>query len=164
MFKELLLVLVGGLCAAFGGFLATWYLAKNSRRIKREEVIGEKQVEVYQKAASIASNLQYRLLQGQKFQDIYKFVGANHNWFWENRPLLPKDYQNGWCTIKAHLMTAMQMDESVRGGTSLRKMEEDFLQLRNKLQNLVKQMEKEVLAELGCTPIEILDLENRDCV
>jgi hypothetical protein len=32
--KELLLVLVGGICSALGGFLAVWYRAKKASKIK----------------------------------------------------------------------------------------------------------------------------------
>ena len=57
MLKEILLVLAGAISAIFGGFLATWYQAKKARKIRREEVIGEKQVEVYQQAAMRISTL-----------------------------------------------------------------------------------------------------------
>ena len=55
--KEILFVLTGAISAILGGFLATWYETKKARKIRREEVIGEKQVEAYQQAARVASSL-----------------------------------------------------------------------------------------------------------
>ena len=53
-YKDLLLVLMGGLCATFGGLISTWYQARKARKIKREETIGQQQVEAYKKALRLA--------------------------------------------------------------------------------------------------------------
>ena len=63
-YKDLLLVLVGGFCAAFGGFVSMWYRAKKARKIKREETIGQQQVEVFKKALRLSNNLSSLLIQG----------------------------------------------------------------------------------------------------
>ena len=157
MFKELLLVLVGGLCAAFGGFFATWYLAKNSRRIRREEIIGEKQVEVYQKAARLSSQIQSLLIQGT-LEDARKFVQENSEWFCDNRLFLPQGFQDKWISIKSNLNKAVRLekkqgeevDEKKRGNQI-----DKLGDLESFIRELAQAAEKVVLEELDLRPIEI---------
>ena len=51
--KEIILVLVGGVCSALGGMIAIWYQAKKARKIRMEEVRGEQQLEACKKALSL---------------------------------------------------------------------------------------------------------------
>ena len=157
MFKELLLVLVGGLCAAFGGFFATWYLAKNSRRIRREEVIGEKQVEVYQKGARLSSQIQSLLIQGT-LEDARKFVQENNDWFWDNRLFLPQGFQDKWISIKSNLNKAVRLEKKQGEEADEKKREnqiKELEELESFIQELAQDAEKIVLSELGLRPIEI---------
>ena len=157
VFKQVLLVLTGAISAILGGFLATWYQTKKARKIRREEVIGERQVEVYQQAARVASSLQSVLMQGT-LEDAVRYVNEQGDWFWKNRLFLPQGFQNKWISLKSNLRRAVHMekaqatqkDENERG-----KQIDTLGELESFLDQLAEEAEKEILGELGLSPIEI---------
>lgn len=155
--KDILLVLVGAICAALGGLIATWYQSKTARKIRREEVIGEKQVEAFQKAARLASQIQSLLIQGT-LDDTIRFIQENGDWFWENRLFLPQGFQNKWCSIKGHLLNAKLLEESQkqkRNEAERSRKIDELVKLISFIRQLAKDAEREVLKELGTSPIEI---------
>jgi len=157
MLKEILLVLVGGVCAAFGGFVSMWYQAKKARKIRREEVIGEKQVEVYQQAAGVASNVQSRLMQ-DTLEGTLQYVQLQGEWFWKNRLLLPQGFQNKWISLKSNLRKAVRMEKAQEKQKDEDKREEQIntlVELQSFLDQLAEEAEKEILKELGLSLIEI---------
>jgi len=157
MLKEILLVLVGGACAAFGGFVSMWYHAKKARKIRREEVIGEKQVEVYQQAAGVASNVQSKLIQ-DTLEGTLQYVQLQGEWFWKNRLLLPQGFQNKWISLKSNLRKAVRMEKGQEKQKDEDKREEQIntlVELQSFLDQLAGEAEKEILKELGLSLIEI---------
>lgn len=111
-YKDLLLVLVGGFCAAFGGFVSTWYRAKNARKIKMEETIGQQQVEVFKKALRLANNSSSILVQGIE-DDILKYISEHNEWVIENEILLPPKFAQYWHSIRANVKSIKRKQQSV---------------------------------------------------
>ncbi len=109
--KELLLVLVGGVCSAFGGFLATWYRAKNAAKIKLQETIGERKVAAYGKGLELIGQLQSILIQGVA-EDALNFLYENGNWFANNLILLPHTFVENWRSIRLNLKSAIRLRET----------------------------------------------------
>jgi hypothetical protein len=157
MWKDMLLVLVGGLCASLGGFASTWYQAKIARKVRREETIGERQVDAYQKAARVASGVQSVLMQGT-LEDTLRFVNEQGDWFWENRVFLPQGFQNKWISVKSNLSRARLREKALETEPDEEKRNkqiEDLDQLESFIRQLAEEAEKEILGELGLSPIEI---------
>ncbi len=155
--KDIILVLVGAICATLGGLISTWYQAKITRKIRREEIIGEIQVEAYQKAARVASQMQSILLQST-LENARRFVQENGNWFWEKRLFLPQGFQNKWCSIKAHLSNAGLLEEEIKHKANDKEREKpikDLVNLKSSISRLAQDAEKEILEELGISPIQI---------
>lgn len=110
--KELLLVLVGGVCSAFGGFLATWYRAKKAGKIKFRETIEERKVAAYGKGLDLIRQLQSVILQRTQ-EEAFRFIYEEHgNWFADNLILLPHTFVENWCSIRSHLQSAISEREA----------------------------------------------------
>ena len=157
MLKDILLVIAGGFCGALGGLLATWYQSKKARQIRREEVIGEKQVEVYRVAARVSSSLQSLLIQGT-LEDALKYVSEQGDWFWENRLFLPQGFQNKWITLKSNLRRAVRLEktqDTKPDGDERNQQIDSLNELESRLDKLAEEAEKEILNELGLSQIEI---------
>ncbi len=113
-YKDLLLVLIGGFCAAFGGFVSTWYRAKKARKIKMEETIGQQQVEVFKKALRLANNLSSILIQGIE-DDVLKYISEHNEWVIENEILLPPIFAQYWHSVRANVKSIKRKQQSVNG-------------------------------------------------
>lgn len=154
--KDLFLVLIGGLCAAFGGFVSTWYKAKNARKIKMEETIGEQKAEAYKKALSLISQLRGLLVTGTH-EDGISFMEAHREWLSNNIILLPHLFEENWQSIR------LQLSQSKRRSSPGRMVDENK---KNKLVNevdelavsmdhLAEQAEKEIRSELNLPQVNV---------
>lgn len=108
--KDLLLVLVGGICSAFGGLFATLYQAKQAGKIKFRETIGERKVAAYGKGLELIDRLQTILLKDTK-EDALEFLYENGSWFTDNLILLPHTFVENWRSIRLNLKSAIMKDK-----------------------------------------------------
>jgi hypothetical protein len=109
--KDLLLVLVGGICAAFGGFFGTLYLAGKARQIKMAETIGVQQVEAYKEALARITEICLLLLHGT-VQEVIEFMTTHQQWFMNNVILLPHKFVENWVSIRSNLYTCANLDKA----------------------------------------------------
>ena len=155
--KDFFLVLVGGLCAAFGGFISTLYKAKNAQKIKMEQIIGEQKVEVYKKALRLAGQLQSILIQGI-YDDAIAFINQENPWVLENEILLPAKFAEYWHSLRLNLRAARRK-EQVQGklpdGEQRNQKIEMLGELDTFMDELAEEAEKEIRNELGLPPITI---------
>lgn len=150
MFAEILPVLIGGLCAITGGFLSTWYLSKKARKIRFEETIAEKQVEICREALSAIGYLRSLLLQGT-LEDSLNFMSKRDKWFWDSRAFLPHKFLDNWLSIKLYLQKVVRTQKNRTGENAVEKIDkyEEFI---NKL---ACDAETEILSVLSLPPITI---------
>ncbi len=144
---EMLPVLVGGLCAIIGGFLSTWYLSKKARRIRMEETIGEKQVEIYKDALAVIGYLSSLLFQGT-LEDSLDFISERDKWFWDSRVFLPQKFADNWVSIKLNLRKIVRMEKS-------HKDESDISDIETYINQLTDEAQKEILNALNLPPITV---------
>lgn len=153
--KEILFVLVGAVSAIFGGFLATWYQTKKARIIRREEVIGEKQVEVYQQAAMRISTLK-SLPDQLSLEEAQKLIYEQEDWFWLNYILLPTKFRNKWLSIRLHLKKAIRREHLLQkqkepDDKTIKELEK----LESGIEKMVQEAESIILQELNMPAVEI---------
>ena len=150
MFAEMLPVLIGGLCAIAGGFISTWYLAKKARRIRMEETIGEKQVEIYKEALSAVGYLRSLLLQAT-LEDSLNFISERDKWFWDSRAFLPHGFSDKWVSISSNLRKVIRRQKNSTDEDAVKKIEE-YEKFINQLAN---DAEREILSVLNLQPITV---------
>jgi len=149
-YKDLLLVLVGGFCAAFGGFVSTWYRAKKARKIKMEETIGQQQVEVFKKALRLANNLSSILIQGIE-DDALKYISEHNEWVIENEILLPPKFAQYWHSVRANVKSIKRKRQSVNRmeeGQKRNEKIEELDELESFTDKLADDAEKEIRKKL----------------
>jgi len=149
-YKDLLLVLVGGFCAAFGGFVSTLYRAKKARKIKREETIGQQQVEVFKKALRLADNLSSILIQGLEY-DVLKYISKHNEWVIENEILLPPKFVQYWHSVRTNVKSIKrkrQLVDRMKEGPKRNEKIEELAQLESFADKLADDAEKEIRKKL----------------
>jgi len=149
-YKDLLLVLAGGFCAAFGGFVSTWYLAKKARQIKFAETIGVQQVETSKKALALISELNTILLQGG-LQEGHTFMNENQTWFIDSVILLPPKFVEYWISMRSNLDLATDKVADIPGleGEKKQKLIDEKKKLKNDITDLGKKALREVEKMVG---------------
>ncbi len=156
-YKDLLLVLVGGFCAAFGGFVSIWYRAKKARKIKMEETIGQQQVEVFKKALRLASNLSSILIQGIE-EDVLKYISEHNEWVIENEILLPPIFAQYWHSVRANVRSIKRKVkplERMNDGKERDKKVVELDVLEEFTRKLANDAEKEIRKKLKLPPFKI---------
>jgi hypothetical protein len=160
-YKDLLMVLAGGLCAALGGalggILTTWYRARTARRQKMEETIGAQKVDAYKKALRLASQLQSMLIQGT-YGDVLGFIEEGNSWVIDNEILLPQVFAEYWHSVRANVLSAQRREQSqarLADGPERDTRIEELLQLEEFTRGLAKKAENTLRTELHLTPFKI---------
>lgn len=154
--KDLCLVLIGGLCAAFGGFVSTWYQAKRARKIKMEETIGEQKVEAYKKALSLISQLRGLLITGTHENGI-SFMKEHHEWFSNNIILLPHTFVENWQSIRVQLLQSKRRSSPGRGvdEDKKNKLRNEVDELVDSMDRLAEHAEMAIRSELGLPQVKV---------
>ena len=156
-YKDLLLVLVGGFCAAFGGFVSTWYIAKKSRKIKMEQTIGQQQVEIFKKALRLADNLSSILIQGTE-DDVLKYISKHNDWVIENELLLPPKFAQCWHSVRANVKSIKRKEillVKIKDGEERNNKIDELEKLEEFILKLAKDSEKEIRKKLKLPPFKI---------
>ena len=96
--EKAIYILLGALCAIVGSIAAKWYEIKTARKLKMEEIIGEKKVEAYQKLLPLLTYLQ-RLIIKDANGTTLKYVEDNIEWLDNNRIVLPTEVYESWFEI-----------------------------------------------------------------
>lgn len=156
-YKDLLLVLAGGFCAAFGGFFSTWYMARSARKIKMEETIGQQKVDVYKKALRLAGQLHSILIQGA-YKDVLSFMKEENPWVLDNEILLPLKFAEYWHSVRLNIFSAQRKEisqERISDGTERDKKIKEIVDIDAFTRKLAKDAEMELRTELGLPAFEI---------
>jgi hypothetical protein len=161
--KELLLVLVGGICSAFGGFFATLYQAKQAGKIKFRETIGERKVAAYGKGLELINGLQ-TILMKEENEDALKFLYENGSWFVDNLILLPHTFVENWRSIRITLKKVILLRESsdnMPEGAEREKKEDQANTLRSFCDELAQEAEAAIRNELDLPEFKIKHPETK---
>lgn|GEM_PF-2468257 len=150
MLRDILLVLIGGVCSTFGGFFATWYRARVAGKVKFEETIAERKVAAYGKALEVIGQVQSILIQGAE-KDALDFLYSNGTWFADNLILLPHTFVENWRSIRLNLKSAIMKNsaqERMAEGSRRDGLINDIVQLRGLCDNLAQEAETILRQEL----------------
>jgi hypothetical protein len=156
-YKDLLLVLAGGLCATFGGLIGTWYQSLKARKIKREETIGRQQVDAYKKALRLANNLSSILIQGEE-DDVLGYIKKYNEWVIDNEILLPPKFAQYWHSVRSNVRSIKRKGQSIHRmdeGSERDKKIDDLIELDGFVDKLAKDAEKEIRKQLKLPDFKI---------
>ena len=155
--KELLFVLIGGICSALGGFFATFYQVRQAEKIKFRETIGEQKVAAHRKGLGLIDQLQTILSKDTK-EDALKFIYENGQWFADNLILLPHAFVENWRSIRISLKKAILLCESLDkrpDGLKNEKKEDQVNTLLSFCDELAKEAEAAIRKELNLPEYKI---------
>jgi hypothetical protein len=149
--KDILLVLVGGICSALGGFLAAWYRARVAGKVKLQETIAERKVAAYGKGLELIGEVQSILVQGAK-KDALDFLYDKGSWFADSLILLPHTFVENWRSIRLNLREAIMYDdaqEKMKDDGKRAKIVDRIVEACDFCDGLAKEAESSIRKELG---------------
>jgi hypothetical protein len=159
--RDPLLVLIGGLCAAAGSVLATigsvWYQAKKTREMKREETIGSQEVDACKKALRLADNLRSILFSGT-YDDVLGWMKKENPWVLDNEIFLPIKFVINWHSIRSNTLRARRRDQRqsmMSDGPERNELIEEIGQRDEFNIKLSEESEEEIRKHLGLSLFEI---------
>lgn len=95
-------VIIGGILAIIGGIIGRFLEAKYARRVKKEEIIAEKQIFAIQGAYDRATRIKGMLLMGTT-KEARDAMREYSDWFFANRLFLPHRFSENWITIQSNI-------------------------------------------------------------
>lgn len=140
-------VLLGAVVAAGGGFAAIWIQAKLTRRIRMDERIAERKVEVNAQAYYKIKIIDSMLVQATT-EDVLKQIQKDEQWFFENRLFLPGKFPDKWLSIRAGLQRAILLQHNLPITAN------ELTRLDTDLRNLAEEAIQEIYREMGLSRLE----------
>ncbi len=150
-------ILIGGLLVSLGGFLAIWYQAKTIRRIRREEIMAEKQIEANREAFNRITDLRAVMLENTPEQ-VLEWIGLNQKWFLDSRLFLPCKFAEKWLSIGKYCQRLVSLstklkqinDEMRKGGIM-----DEMREYESHCTKLADEALGEIYRDMNITPIAI---------
>jgi len=158
--RDFFLVLLGGICSAFGGCaagcMAIWYQAKKARQIRMEERAGERQFEVSTKALALIRRLR-SLLVKREHDTAEQFFRDNGSWFETNWMFLPNGFVEGWKSVGLGLGDLSRADKAAaatRDEQKKNEYDEKAVALEDSLPKQALEAENALRKEMGLKDAE----------
>jgi hypothetical protein len=144
-------IILGGMLAIVSSFIAIWYQAKKTRKIRMDEVIAEKKItanaEAYEKMKYIAS-----WLINKSLKDVLDFIHQNQEWFFKNRLFPPDKFPNKWITIRNYVKRAIELENQKEKAIELDSLKKILIKTANDA-NLI------IYEEMELEKIEVEELQ-----
>jgi hypothetical protein len=157
LFEEIILVLLGGVCASLGGFAARWYGVRTAGDIRCKETLGEQKAKALGRTARIFSNLSSVLIQGAH-KDVLDFIKEHNEWMLDNEAVLPQKVAENWHSVRSNVRSLMRKDGSrqhMTEGPELDALIEEIVSGEDFTRQLAKEAEQLIRDELILTPFKI---------
>jgi len=106
-------MLIGALLVTAGGFLAIWYQAKNVRRVRREEIMAQKQIQANAQAFNHITDLTSVMGQNTPEQ-VLNWIGQNQKWFLDTRLFLPRNFAEKWLAIGKYCQRLVRLNTKLK--------------------------------------------------
>jgi len=150
-------ILIGGLLVSLGGFLAIWYQAKTIRRIRREDIMAERQIEANAEAFSRIADLRAVMLENTPEQ-VLKWIGQHQKWFLDTRLFLPCKFAEKWLSIGKYCRRLVmlssklkQMNDEMRKGGIM----DEMCECESRCTKLADEALSEIYRDMNIPPIAI---------
>lgn len=143
----MLQVIVGGLIAILGGIIGMWFQAKNARRIKMDEIIAEKKVEVNAEAYKRMKVISSMLVQTSTEETLKKILNEEE-WFFNVRLFLPGKFPDKWLSIRNGLSKAQRLQ-------GIPEKTDELSELEGELPKLAEEAILEIYKEMNLPRIKV---------
>ena len=127
--------IIGGVFAIAGGFVASWYQAKNARRIRTSEILAEKEVEARRRAHNEIIRLRSELLQCDN-KEVLQRMDSDISWIVDLRPYLPPVFYDNWMSIRACLRKIPRRTDTTKWEEHCEKLADKALEELERVMNL----------------------------
>jgi len=121
-------IIVGGILATIGGMVGIWLQAKSARKIRMEEAIAEKKVQINAEAYSHMKTISSMLIQAS-LEDTYKTIIDLEDWFFNARIFLPGKFPDKWLSVRNGLSKAKRLEGQPDKSEELTKLEQDLSEI-----------------------------------
>ncbi len=146
--------IVGGLLAILGGWGATWYQSRNTRKLRMDEVVAERKIQVNAEAYSCMKRVQSHLLQSD-VDTTSAVIQEYEEWFFDNRLFLPGHYPEKWLTVRNNVGKLRLWEKSNS------KTPEEIAALDKAIEKAVEDAIDEIYKDMGLKRLELKDANNK---
>lgn len=141
-------VLLGGLFAIVGGYIATASQTRFARERRMEEVIAEKKVAANSEAYSRIKRVSSLMVQST-IKETFDYMAKNEVWLFDNRLFLPGKFPDKWLTIRNGLSKALRLEQQLPSTAT------ELSELEGKLSKIATEAGNEIYKEMKLSPIEV---------
>lgn len=159
--RDFFLILIGAVCSTIGGIVTILIRAKNARKIRREELIGEQSLESMKKALSLTDQIQAMRIQCVT-EDIIGLLDREGEWFSTNQILLPHTFVENWRTLRVRLRQLKRKEQHVDtmdAGSDREQRDQEISALESFIDSLIDEMDECLREELGLKKVRIKKFE-----
>ena len=153
----MLQVIIGGLLAIAGGFVATYYQAKKARRIRMDEIMAEKKIQANAEAFTKFTELKGATMVGTTKAAVGA-IESQMEWLFKNRLFLPGEFYSKWFSLRMVLHNIQSVKEDLETEENPQVKEQLITkktELKKNSQCLLDEAEKEILKDMNVSPISI---------
>lgn len=153
----MLQVIIGGLLAILGGFVATYYQAKKARKIRMDEIIAEKKIQASAEAFTKFTELKGVTTRGTTKAAV-QAMESQKEWLFNNRLFLPGEFYSKWFSLRKvlHNIECVEEDlEAPKDAQDKQQLITKKMDLKNSAERLLSEAEKEILKEMDVSPLSI---------
>ena len=153
----MLQVIIGGLLAILGGFVATYYQAKKARKIRMDEIIAEKKIQASAEAFTKFTELKGVTMLGTTKAAVQAMEGQKE-WLFNNRLFLPGQFYSKWFSLRKVLHNIQSVEEDLEAPKNAQDKQEPItkkMDLKNSVERLLSEAEKEILKDMNVSPLSI---------
>ncbi len=155
--KDVVLVLLGGVCASLGGVATAWYKARTAGQVRFKETLGEQKAKVLGRTMRILNGLRSTYIQGVS-EDVLDFTKEHNEWMLDNEGVLPKKAVENWHSVRGNVrfirLKEGALQRATRDATKEKLAEEASNAWKFGLE-LVEEAEQLVRKELDLGPFRI---------
>jgi hypothetical protein len=157
--EQALYILLGAFCAIVGSFAAKWYEVKTARKLRMENIIGEKKIEAYQNLLPMLTYLQGSMIQDTE-ENTLTYIEDNIEWLNNNRIFLPSEVYDSWHHIRLSLRKLIRIARNQTDENMDSKVKE-LCDLDRTIRKIAEKAEKHILKELKLRSYERFSEEKR---
>ena len=139
--QQTLLVLAGAVGPSFLFFLQIKY----AQRIRMDEKLAEKKIDVDSEAYIKMKKLQSMLGLQSPLEEVFKVILEQQDWLFKNRLFLPGKFPDKWITIREAARDAIHLKRTARPGVE-KKLEKLRIAIKDKIDEAIDEIYKDTRA------------------
>ena len=137
-----------------GGLFGAWIQAKFARKIRMQEIIAEKKLQVYAEAYAKVKHIISVIAQSSSLVPAKELFQKNEEWFWKNRIYFPGEFPDYWLTGRNHVDVHVVTEQLTQRGESTEEQRKEYVRIKQQLPKELGKATEIIYKELNLKEIK----------